>query len=1164
MVEKRRCINCMAEMPAEGERCLVCGFDNQHVEQPEYTLPYNSVLKGRYLIGKILGQGGFGLTYIAWDQVLKVKVVVKEYFPMGMVTRGTGMSTAVLWNTSQASEAQRQRGYNSFIKEAQKMARVDQISSIVRVRDTFLENETAYIIMDYVEGNTLKEMLLKNGPMTFSQCMELLKPMMEGLSKVHNQGIIHRDISPDNIMIQPDGSVKLLDLGAAKDMTDVGGQKSQLVAKNGFSPLEQYIDNGKIGGWTDVYALCATIYYCIVGKRIPAALERMDNEEIDFPDTLKEPLPEHIKQALKDGLTLKPENRIQSVEELLTRLDIKQPKEDSAVVSKPKKIKNRKKRILRSVGIILLVCIVGFFALASLGSAGRKAQHLGNSNANMENKGGYAVIDKKYLYYTGADDGLYISSYNLESNSFETDEAAKICDYGKYINVGKDHIYFEGKEEGKSVIYQMNFDGTGLKVICSNEEQKSYDRPQYVEFVSGREYIYYMLEKEQGGSLKELYRYDLSEEKTELLMDKNISWFNVYDDAIYIIALENQNNILMSSNLNGISWEVLDDENMYETGFVEDEMMFLYSLKKEELIVCNPDGKETNSQGNLCAGANLNNAWGYGDGWFYYTDKENGNLHRVSKDGTDDSIVMKDHIAENICYANDSLWIMEAAYHRLYMAKNDGDNLVNISGSIKDLELEIAAEEDFTYEEGENGGVVITGYKGTLTEFKIPDQIGGKPVTEIGDDAFVNRKMVKIGLPEGLVKIGNRAFYYCKDLEYISFPESIKEIGYYAFSDTNLTFIPIPANVETIGYGAFISSKNAGTNTEMTEFDVSEENVFYTVIDDVLFKKLEDGTLCLTAYPCGKSETSYAIPEEVTEIQAFAIARTNLEEIEIPSSVKKIGNYAFYQTSKLKNIKISGECELPSAYGTALRVDFLDMDLADVSDFTYTENESGDGIVITGYTGALTKFSVPSQIDGKPVKEIGIEAFKNGKAVKIYLPDGLEKINEQAFRECYNLEFISFPDSLKEIGNYAFLNTNLVSVSIPSNLETIGYGVFLLRNDGQENDKFKNFEVSEENSSFKEVSGVLCEVLESGKLRMISYPQGRTDDTYTIPEDIVELWYFCFGRSKLSSVEIPSSIRQIDQYAFATCNALDSIAVSQNCEVDEDQGDDMNLQINRY
>ncbi|MEY8391610.1 BspA family leucine-rich repeat surface protein [Lachnospiraceae bacterium 45-W7] len=325
----KRCMSCMSELSETGRQCPICGTDNQSIEQPAYALKCNSMLHGRYLIGKVLGQGGFGITYIGLDTTLNVKVAIKEYFPMGMVSREPGESSRILWNTTQSGQAQRQSGYDSFLKEARKMAKIDQIPSIVRVRDMFLDNETAYIVMDYVEGITLKQKLLKNGPLNFSACMKLLRPMMEDLAKVHRQGMIHRDISPDNIMIQSDGSVRLLDLGAAKDMTSAHGPSSQLVAKKGFSPFEQYMDGGKIGPWTDVYALCATIYYCMSGKLLPDALERIEHEEINFPEHMRRNLSPEAIAALKAGLGVKIENRIQSVEELLGRLGTKKAGEEN-------------------------------------------------------------------------------------------------------------------------------------------------------------------------------------------------------------------------------------------------------------------------------------------------------------------------------------------------------------------------------------------------------------------------------------------------------------------------------------------------------------------------------------------------------------------------------------------------------------------------------------------------------------------------------------------------------------------------------------------------------------------------------------------------------------------------------------------------------------------
>ena len=334
MEEKRKCINCMSDMQPGEIVCRKCGFDSRNIDQPIYALPCNCLLHGRYIIGKVLGQGGFGITYLAWDNLLDMKVAVKEYYPMGMVTRDVSRSTSLLWSMSQSDYMQRQKGYDRFLKEARKMAKIDNIPSIVRVRDFFPDNETAYIVMDFVEGITLKDSLLKSGILSFEACVRLLHPIMEGLAKAHSHQIIHRDISPDNIMIQRDGSVVLLDLGAAKDMTDANGQKSQLVAKSGFSPIEQYMQNKPIGTWTDVYALCATIYYCVTGKVLKTALDRLEDGTVWFPPEMDGSISEKEKNVLRDGLALKPEERIRDVGELLRRLDEAVRKEKQAQAAK--------------------------------------------------------------------------------------------------------------------------------------------------------------------------------------------------------------------------------------------------------------------------------------------------------------------------------------------------------------------------------------------------------------------------------------------------------------------------------------------------------------------------------------------------------------------------------------------------------------------------------------------------------------------------------------------------------------------------------------------------------------------------------------------------------------------------------------------------------------
>ena len=257
-----RCFGCMEEI--HGYPCPVCGFDPAQAAAPNYVLPYGAILNGRYIVGKMLGQGGFGITYIGWDLAMERKVAIKEYYPSGQVSRNPG-SRDLTWYTNEQSRQARQNGMQMFLKEARKMSKVDNLTNVVRVRDIFQENETAYIVMDFVEGETLKARLDKTGPLTWKQAKDIFLPAIQAMEQVHQAGLVHRDISPDNLMLTPDGRVMILDLGAAKDLAINKGASSAMVVKGGFSPPEQYAQQGGSGSWTDVYAMAATMYHSLTG-----------------------------------------------------------------------------------------------------------------------------------------------------------------------------------------------------------------------------------------------------------------------------------------------------------------------------------------------------------------------------------------------------------------------------------------------------------------------------------------------------------------------------------------------------------------------------------------------------------------------------------------------------------------------------------------------------------------------------------------------------------------------------------------------------------------------------------------------------------------------------------------------------------------------------------
>ena len=316
-MEIRRCMKCMHALAAGETFCSECGRPYGSVETEPFALKPGTILDGKYLVGEMLGQGGFGITYIGFDLLLEQKVAIKEYYPMstGMVSREN--STTVVWSSAVMQKSGMEKGFDSFLKEARKMAKLGGIPGVVGVKSVFIQNETAYIVMDFIEGETLLKKLQREGPMDYGTCVSLMTPIMQALSEVHKHGIIHRDISPDNIMVQNDGRLILLDLGAAKDL-DIQGkdgnmQSSQMVAKQGFSPVEQYGRDGKIGSWTDVYAMAATIYYCCTGVLPPSATDRTIGDTL----TCRPRLTEEEFDVLAFCMNVLPQNRPQNMDALL-------------------------------------------------------------------------------------------------------------------------------------------------------------------------------------------------------------------------------------------------------------------------------------------------------------------------------------------------------------------------------------------------------------------------------------------------------------------------------------------------------------------------------------------------------------------------------------------------------------------------------------------------------------------------------------------------------------------------------------------------------------------------------------------------------------------------------------------------------------------------------
>ena len=282
------------------------------MEENLYCLRKGTRLIGRYTIEDVLGQGGFGITYLGMDELHKKKVAIKEFFPQGIVTRNIEYEDTVTV-TLVGEKENYDKGKERFLKEAQTMAMFSKDKGIVKALDFFEINNTAYIVMEYLEGVTLKQYLRENKRIAAEDLVELLVPLIEALDEIHSQGLIHRDISPDNIMVLPDGRIKLMDFGAARDYTEFGEKSLSIVLKPGYAPPEQYQTHGVQGPWTDIYALCATMYKCITGENPPDAIDRLVDDHLKKISAFGIPVLPQIEEAIIKGMSVSAQDRYQNV-----------------------------------------------------------------------------------------------------------------------------------------------------------------------------------------------------------------------------------------------------------------------------------------------------------------------------------------------------------------------------------------------------------------------------------------------------------------------------------------------------------------------------------------------------------------------------------------------------------------------------------------------------------------------------------------------------------------------------------------------------------------------------------------------------------------------------------------------------------------------------------
>ena len=373
------CVNCMHTMDETTRYCPSCGYERGTYVNNPHQLPVFTILQGRYLIGKCLGEGGFGITYLALDLISGQCVAIKELFVQGLLNRQKGKT--VLIESSQESRRYYHICKDKFLHEAQLLHNLKDKRGVVNFLNYFEENNTAYIVMEYLEGQDLSQYLKEhNNRISFHETFQFLRPVMKSLIDMNESGVYHRDIAPDNIRYLKSGWMKIMDLGGAKYsfQEQVNGPSRMIAVKKGYAPPEQYQQSYKIGPWMDVYAMAATFYRCVTGKVPQESLSRLEEDHLEKPGHFCPDLNSATEKVILKGLALRTEDRYMDMRSFYEAIKAANPDTiDKTTVESSKHLiprdqeeeseENKIRQKNKTVQKIAMVCTIIFVILMLIG-----------------------------------------------------------------------------------------------------------------------------------------------------------------------------------------------------------------------------------------------------------------------------------------------------------------------------------------------------------------------------------------------------------------------------------------------------------------------------------------------------------------------------------------------------------------------------------------------------------------------------------------------------------------------------------------------------------------------------------------------------------------------------------------------------------------------------
>lgn len=410
-----RCMGCMQEYEDTFDICPQCGYGKATEIKEDFQLIPGTILNNKYIAGRVLSYDKSSITYLGWDAILETKVTIKEYFPQNLATRLREENKVSTYDGDRKTKYE--NGLETFLNAGVNLTKFNYITNIVQTFDSFTANNTGYVVMEYLEGESILDMVNKQGKFSYQEAINIIMPILNSLSELHNNGVVHGNISPKNILIV-NGNPKLIDFNF--EVHSKYESKNILTTK-GYSPIESYRPNGKIGPWTDIYSVCTTLYFMLTAKRPVESLKRENEDTLQSINKYARKVPSFVVNAITSGLSVNPKDRIQSIEELCAVITGNKKTQ----IPNMKKTKNKKKS---AKGKVIAIILIAVFVLSGGGVLFYSLSGNNISNANSSNSKNGFTIDKilgKTVDEASKITKKYKKTIAVKSNKYDDGELLK-------------------------------------------------------------------------------------------------------------------------------------------------------------------------------------------------------------------------------------------------------------------------------------------------------------------------------------------------------------------------------------------------------------------------------------------------------------------------------------------------------------------------------------------------------------------------------------------------------------------------------------------------------------------------------------------------------------------------------------------------------------------